>query len=86
MTANKKPPPQDGPPPPADDDLHTLRETQGDLAILRETEKELREFIGQYMQPQVRGVFDQRLLETAQTQIELGFLALYRAIETPKEN
>jgi hypothetical protein len=38
------------------------------------------ELLDGYGQPHVRGQYDQRLIAIARTQIELGFLALYRAL------
>lgn len=38
------------------------------------------EFISNYSQPHMKGQYDQRLISIARTQIELGFLALYKAL------
>jgi hypothetical protein len=38
------------------------------------------EMLSSYSQPHLTGQYDQRLIAIARTQIELGFLALYRAL------
>lgn len=43
-------------------------------------EQAVMEFLDEFQRPHVRGRYDQRLVSIARTQIELGFLALHKAI------
>lgn len=51
-----------------------------DLDPVEEIEVMITEMLDTYSQPHVRGRYDQRLIAIARTQIELGFLALHKAV------
>lgn len=50
------------------------------LATVGDAEVAMMELLAEFRRPHVRGRYDQRLVAIATTQIELGFLALFKAM------
>lgn len=76
----KNPPPEEKKPDPALPTEAVAAEDHGDLHPAEVIEAQAMELLNSFQQPHLRGSYDQRLVAIARTQIELGFLALYRAI------
>lgn len=55
-------------------------EDESAMGTAKGIEEAVMGFLGEFQHPHLRGKYDQRLVSVARTQIELGFMALHKAI------